>query len=142
MSLDNKADVLKANADFYRALGSGDIEAMRDIWINESQAKCVHPGWPMLYGWEAVSESWKNIFRGGPPAEIEISDVRVRVSGELAWVICIERITQTSDGQTRRGYAQATNVFELRGSSWKLVLHHASPVPVPAGDADSNHNLQ
>lgn len=142
MSLESKEEVLEANSGFYRALRNGDLESMRMVWLNEPEAKCVHPGWPMLYGWEAVNESWKNIFQGGPPAEIEISDVRVHVSGALAWVICIEKISQTSGGQTRRGYAQATNVFELRGSSWLLMIHHASPVPVPAGDAESNHILQ
>ncbi|HVY54960.1 MAG TPA: nuclear transport factor 2 family protein [Thermodesulfobacteriota bacterium] len=142
MTSENKDEVLKANAAFYQALRSGDLKSMSGVWLNEPEAKCVHPGWPMLYGWEAVRESWKNIFKGGPPADIEISDVRVYVSGGLAWVICIEKISQTAGGQTRHGYAQATNVFELRGSSWLLVVHHASPVPMPVGDAVSNHNLQ
>ncbi|HKQ32695.1 MAG TPA: nuclear transport factor 2 family protein [Thermodesulfobacteriota bacterium] len=142
MNADRREEVLKANAGFYRALRSGNLESMREVWLNGPEAKCVHPGWPMLYGWEAVKESWKNIFHGGPPADIEISDERVYVSGELAWVICIEKISQTAGGQTRHGYAQATNVFELRGSSWRLVIHHASPVPMPAGDPGSNHNLQ
>jgi ketosteroid isomerase-like protein len=142
MDIDRKEEVLKANSRFYLALRNGDLESMRRVWLNEPEAKCVHPGWPMLYGWEAVNESWKNIFQGGPPAVIEISDERVHVSGDLAWVICIEKISQTAGGQTRHGYAQATNVFELRDSSWRLMIHHASPVPIPAGDAESNHNLQ
>lgn len=142
MEMERKEEVLEANARFYRALRNGDLESMLRVWLNGPEAKCVHPGWPMLYGWDAVEESWKNIFQGGPPAQIEISDVRVHVSGVFAWVICIEKISQTTGDQTRRGYAQSTNVFELRGSSWRLVIHHASPVPVPAGDGRSNHNLQ
>lgn len=142
MGVNGKEGVLKANLRFYQALRDGDPDSMQEVWLNEPRAKCVHPGWPMLYGWEAIKESWKNIFQAGPPAHIEISDIKAYVAGELAWVICIEKISQTAGDQTRLGYAQSTNVFELSGSSWRLVIHHASPVPVPAGEAASNQNLQ
>jgi ketosteroid isomerase-like protein len=142
MATDRKKEVLETNSRFYQALRDGDLASMKEVWINEPRAKCVHPGWPMLYEWEAIGESWKNIFQSGVPAHIEISDVRVHVSGDLAWVICIEKIIQKAGDETRLGYAQSTNVYELRGPSWRLVLHHASPVPVPAGEAVSNQNLQ
>jgi ketosteroid isomerase-like protein len=142
MEANLKKDVLMANSRFYQALRDSDLVSMGEVWLNEPKAKCVHPGWPMLYGWEAIRESWKNIFQAGTPADIEISDVRVHVSGDFAWVICIEKISQRSGDQTRLGYAQSTNVYELNGPSWRLVLHHASPVPVPAGEAVSNQNLQ
>jgi len=142
MDIKPSDDVLKANSRFYKALGEGNLNSMTEIWLNEPKAKCVHPGWPMLYGWEAIKESWKNIFEAGGPAHIDISDVRIHISGELAWVICIERVSQRVGAQTRLGYAQSTNVFEYSGSSWRLVIHHASPVPVPRGDSASNQNLQ
>jgi len=142
MGADWEQEVLKANSRFYQALRDGDMDSMRNVWINDPKAKCVHPGWPMLYGWEAIKESWKNIFQAGAPARIEISDERVYVSGELAWVICVEKISQRAGDQTRFGYAQSTNVFEMCGSSWRLVIHHASPVPMPAAEAVSNQNLQ
>jgi SnoaL-like domain len=135
-------EVLKANSGFYECVSDGDLEKMKRIWLKEPKAKCVHPGWPMLYGWEAINASWKNIFEAGGPAHIEISDVRGYVSGEMAWVVCIEKISQRVGDQIRLGYAQSTNVFEYSESSWKLVIHHASPIPVPRGEAASNHNLQ
>jgi ketosteroid isomerase-like protein len=142
MEAKRKEEVLQANSKFYQALSDGDLVSMGEVWINEPKAKCVHPGWPMLYGWEAIRESWKNMFQAGTPARIEISDVRVHVSGDLAWVICIEKISQKPGDETRLRYAQSTNVYELSGYSWRLVIHHATPVPVPAGEAVSNHNLQ
>lgn len=137
-----KDQVLKANEKFYGALESGDLELMREVWVKDSKAKCVHPGWPMLYGWDAVIESWKNIFDAGGPAGIEVSDVRIRISGNLAWVVCIEKITQRVGEEVRSVYTQSTNVFQYMDSSWLLVIHHASPVPVPRGEAASNHSLQ
>lgn len=135
-------EVLEANSRFYKALRDADLVSLQEVWTDGPTAKCVHPGWPMLYGWEAIKESWKNIFQAGPPAEIEISDAKAYVSGDLAWVICIEKIIQRAGSETRLGYAQSTNVYERCGSSWRLVIHHASPVPVPAGEAASNRNLQ
>jgi ketosteroid isomerase-like protein len=135
-------EVLTANSGFYECICDGDLDKMKSIWLKEPKSKCVHPGWPMLYGWEAINESWKNIFEAGGPAHIEISDVRGYVSGDTAWVICIEKISQRVGDQIRLGYAQSTNVFEYSASSWKLVIHHASPIPVPRGETTSNHNLQ
>lgn len=134
--------VLKTNEKFYSAIESGDLELMGELWVKDSKAKCVHPGWPMIYGWDAVMESWKNIFAQGGLAGIEISDVRIRILGDLACVICVEKISQRVGEGVRSGYAQSTNVFEYKNSSWLLVIHHASPVPVPRGEASSDHNLQ
>jgi hypothetical protein len=135
-------EVLEANSGFYECMCQGDLVKMQALWLKEPKSKCVHPGWPMLYGWEAINESWKNIFEAGGPAHIGILDVRGFVSGEMAWVICMEKISKRVRDQIRLGYAQSINVFEYSDSSWKLVIHHASPVPVPGGEAASNHKLQ
>ena len=45
-----KHDVLEANDNFYHAVKSGDIGLMDNVWIKDASVKCVHPGWPMLYG--------------------------------------------------------------------------------------------
>lgn len=134
--------VREANEMFYEAICSGDIGLMREVCVRDSRSKCVHPAWPMLYGWEAIEESWKNIFDAGGIADIEISDVRVHVSGQVAWVICIEKIAHRAGDEIRLGYAQCVNVFERSDSSWRLVIHHASPIPEPRGGAASSHNLQ
>ncbi|MCL4244061.1 MAG: nuclear transport factor 2 family protein [Candidatus Dadabacteria bacterium] len=42
----------------------------------------------------------------------------------------------------RIGFAQSTNVFHKTGSGWKLVIHHASPIPMPRTEAASDTNLQ
>lgn len=127
---------------FYEAFGRGDLSLMKEVWLRDSRSKCVHPGWPMLYGWEAIEESWKNIFDAGEITDIEITDVRLRVTGQLALVICIEKIGHRAGDEIRVGYAQSVNVFERSDSSWHLVIHHASPVPEPRGGAASSHSLQ
>ena len=43
----------------------------------------------------------------------------------------IEQVSLSSDGSTR-GYAVATNVFLRTPVGWRLLVHHASPVPAAA----------
>lgn len=142
MNSEMKEQVQKANDTFYSIIRSHDLERMDEIWLNDSRSKCVHPGWPMVYGWEAIKESWKNIFEAGGITDIEVSGVSTDVSGKLAWVICIEKISHKIGEEIHTGYAQSTNVFEYTGSSWKMLIHHASPMPVPGAETESGHNLQ
>lgn len=134
--------VIEANETFYLAVRTGDIDKMGMVWVKDENVKCVHPGWPMLHGWEAVSQSWKNIFESGNQLDIELQDITVEVSGDTAWVICIEKVGYKFGDEVQFGFAQSTNIFKLNGVKWFLVLHHASPIPAPMQDASTNKNLQ
>ncbi len=135
-------EVILANENFYRAIEESDFERMEELWVGSEDDKCVHPGWPMLYGWEAVGESWKSIFENGGPIGIELTDVRAEVSGDVAWVICIEKISHRLGDEVQSGFAQSTNIFVRTDSSWLLSVHHASPMPTPGGEVSSNESLQ
>lgn len=131
MSDEQSEEVLRINEKFYQALENGKLDLMEEIWLKDERAKCVHPGWPMLWGWEAIRQSWKNIFDSGVPIKIQISNVATEVSGDLAWVACIEHVSYVIKDQIQINMAQATNIFERQGSRWLMVHHHASPMPVP-----------
>ena len=137
-----REEVLRANEDFYRAIEESDYGRMEELWVKSEDDKCVHPGWPMLYGWEAVGESWKSIFESGGPIGIELSDVSAQVSGDVAWVICIEKISHRMGDEVQSGFAQSTNIFVRSGSLWLLSVHHASPMPTPGGEDSSHESLQ
>jgi hypothetical protein len=126
---DEYKDLINVNQKFYRALDNGNIELMEDVWLKDEYSKCVHPGWPMLVGWDAIKQSWINIFSSGGPSKIEISNINSEVSGNVGWITCLEQITHRVGEQYQIGLAQTTNIFELHGSKWLMVLHHASPVP-------------
>lgn len=126
-------EVLSVNEMFYKALGSRNLGLMEEVWIKDPRAKCVHPGWPILLGWEAIKQSWKNIFDSGGPTKIQISNVNVEMSGDLAWVTCIEHISHIIRDQVQINMTQATNIFERHGSDWLMIHHHASPMPMPRG---------
>jgi len=142
MTEKQRKEVLEANENFYLAVRRGDIDQLEKLWIKDASVKCVHPGWPMLYGWEAVSQSWKNIFDNGGQLDIELRDINAQISGDTAWVICIEKISYKVGDEIQFGFAQSTNIFKFDGSSWFLVLHHASPIPALRQQDSSNEILQ
>ncbi len=128
MSRSDEDEVRSANQQFYRAFESLALAQMDAAWDHEGQVTCVHPGWPLAEGWPAVRQSWDTIFSNTPAIRFEVSGEHIDVRGELAWVVCIERISSGDD----RGAVLATNVLR-RGSDgrWRLVHHHGSPYVAP-----------
>ena len=131
-------EALQANERFYRALNRLDLAEMERLWSHGSFVRCVHPGWELIVGWEAVRASWEGIFRGssgGPAHSVETADVSVHVVSDLGWVSCIERITLPGRSAS---LAVATNLFQRspeEGLRWEMILHHASLLPLIVAEA-------
>ena len=117
-------NVLAANASFYEAFERRSLEAMASVWDHGDSVVCVHPGWPILRGWPAVEESWRRIFNGPGRNQFIITNDAVLVLGRVAWVTLDENLVD----RTATGTIAATNLFVRDDDSWKLVLHHGSPV--------------
>ena len=128
---ETQSEIRKINQKFYEALTTADISLMDEIWIQGDNVQCVHPGWPLLLGWKEVRESWENIFQSGGLTDIEISNIFIDVVDDTAWLNCTEKLSYMIGEQAVITLAQTTNIFELTGSTWKMVLHHASPMPMP-----------
>ncbi len=140
----DELEVLEANERFYRALNALDLDAMDRIWAHGSFVRCVHPGWELIVGWEAVRASWEGIFRGsgGQGHSVEAADVSVHVVSHLGWTSCIERITLPRGGgrggrSVSSSLAVATNLFQRSAEArarWQMILHHASLLPLVVGE--------
>ena len=120
--------VAEANERFYRAFQALDIAAMDEAWAHGNDVKCVHPGWPLLTGWDAVRESWRAIFENTEEMNFTIADLQVVVRGELGWVTCTENILSEVRGRVGVTAILATNVFARDDDGWRMVHHHASHV--------------
>jgi len=118
----------QTNAAFYRAFEALDLRAMEEVWAHGEHVKCVHPGWPLLTGWEAVRASWETIFLNTQEMRFTLTDVRVAAAGDLAWVTCTENILSDTDGRVGVTSILATNLFERDRGAWRMVHHHASHV--------------
>ena len=127
-----------ANASFYAAFNKRDIEAMKNVWGRDVNATCVHPGWPPLTGFESILNSWEGIFKNSGNMEVQISEVRVLASSDLAWVSCIEKLYTIAESGVLASKVFSTNLFHLEDDVWKMVMHHASPVPDIKKDVSVN----
>ncbi len=121
--------VLAVNDAFYQALQSLDLAQMEAVWWHEDWVRCLHPGWELILGWEAVQESWANIFRSTMQLRVSISRLLVHVWGDTAWVSCLEHVTSTLEGDFTTAMVEATNIFVRRDSHWRMVHHHTTPLP-------------
>jgi ketosteroid isomerase-like protein len=121
------AQVRRANERFYRAFESLDMALMTAVWVQTERAKCVHPGWDLLEGWDRVAQSWAAIFANTAYMRFVITDVAVHLYGHVAWVTCVENLSHVA-GSTQISRILATNVYEQHDDDWYIVHHHASPV--------------
>ena len=117
-----------ANARFYEAFEALDLAAMEDVWARGPHVKCVHPGWPLLTGWDAVRESWRAIVANTAEMRFTIADVRAERAGDVGWVTCTENILSDVGGRVAVTAILATNLFARDGEEWKMIHHHASHV--------------
>ena len=90
---------------------------------------CVHPGWSPLNGFEPIMESWQGIFKNSGNMDIQVSDVTVTASEDLAWVSCVEKLYTIASNGVLASKVFSTNLFQLNEGSWKMIMHHASPMP-------------
>ena len=126
--MSDTADVEETNARFYRAFETLDIAEMDRVWVQGEHVRCVHPGWPLLCGWEAVRTSWQTIFANTEEMRFTLTDVTVNAGEELAWVTCTENILSEVNGRVTVTAILATNLFERGADGWRLVHHHGSHV--------------
>lgn len=129
MTSDYELQVLEVNKRFYAALEALDLSQMSEVWLHEDWVKCVHPGWGLIVGWENISESWERIFRHTREIRIQLSYVTVRIEGPLAWVCCLENISNRFGEGVETAQAFSTNLFMLQNGGWLLIHHHASLTP-------------
>ena len=126
--MSEKQELLLANEAFYRCFEKKSIETLSEICSQGAATTCIHPGRKALKGWENIRTSWFQIFKNTNYLEIETEILSAEVSGNLGYVILIEKLFQVVRGQKMEAQSMATNIFEYMGGKWYLIHHHGSPI--------------
>ena len=119
---------MDAEAAFYEAFESKDVDAMMTVWDNSADVVCIHPMGPDLNGSDSVRDSWKILFDQGPNLTFNVDTIQYMEDDEMAIHVVRQNITVNDDAQNMPVII-ATNVYRKTGSGWQMVLHHSSPGP-------------
>ena len=133
------AAVTAANDQLYAAFEAGDLDAMGTLWVDGEMAdvaRCVHPGADAVIGRESVLRSWALIMANTDYLQFIVTEVSAVIEGDLAVVTCTENVLASggADRPLGAGRALTTNGFIRLAGSWRMWLHHASPVLSDATD--------
>ena len=125
---------------FYEALEAADLEAMMEVWAEDEEIVCVHPGWPRLAGHKQIRENWAAIFRSGERLKFHLS-AQVCMQGMMLSVHSLHENVLVAGEKKARPAVVTTNVYLRTESGWRMIVHHASvsPPPPAAPEPDSPH---
>ena len=122
-----------AESAFYEALEKRDLEAMMEVWSEDEELVCIHPGAVRLTGYEAIRESWQRIFQSGQRLKIRLTTLIQVTSGMIAIHSLHENLSAPEERAS--GTSVATNIYIRAAHGWRMIVHHASPAalaPEPA----------
>lgn len=130
-----------AEAAFYEAFTKGDLDAMMEVWADDDDIYCIHPGGARMSGVVQVRDSWRKIFAAGQSLRFQLRGQHYVNGMMLSAHSVYEHINVA--GETRaRGPMIATNIYLRTEHGWRMVAHHASAVPAPAAAAESEPRRQ
>jgi len=118
-------------AAFYEALEAADLEAMMEVWAEDEEVVCVHPGWPRLSGYEQIRENWAQIFSSGERLKVRLSE-QLCVQGMMLSVHSLHENILVAGEPRARPPVVTTNVYLRTAGGWRMVVHHGSIAPQAA----------
>ena len=117
-----------ANAAFYAAFERLDYDAMAALWARSVQVSCVHPGWDLVLGYDAVMQSWRGIFDGTSEIHFRSEDMQVTAGSGMGWVVSRETLSTSVQGLPVENTLSTINTYVLESGVWRIAHHHAAPL--------------
>lgn len=118
---------------FYEALEQGDVERLMQVWAEDEEVVCIHPGGNRLVGVHAVRAAWQDILAH---SAIPVHPVRRHIIQGMMNAVhtLVEQVTVSTREGPRTVNFYATNVYQKGATGWRMVLHHSSQAPDDAGE--------
>ena len=115
-----------AEQAFYQAFRELDMASMRELWVESSEAYCIHPSGQLFKGWESILSSWARMFRVAEKPRVQFSLINQNQSAELAVHLVVERVGPVTATAQAGVVMFATNVYQLTPQGWRMFGHHAA----------------
>ncbi len=113
---------------FYDALEQADLDGLMALWSDDDEIVYIPPGGTRLIGHHAIRAAWRETFANGA-VHVRPTQTHVLQTAVVSMHSVIEQVLLNHDGQTSIISLIASNVFFKGPRGWRLVLHHASPLP-------------
>ena len=114
-----------AEEAFYDAIARADLDALMNLWAEDEEIICIHPGGQPLSGHHAIRESWQQIFASNPRFRVHVRR-SVRWKGVLLAVHSVVESLYLGDDSTPHGPVLSTHVFQRGAKGWRLLSRHSS----------------
>ena len=127
----NYATPQDAEQAFYRAFEHADLVEMMAVWAEDDDIVCVHPGGGRHSGVVEIRESWRQIFSQGPRLRFRLAGNRMVPGRALSIHSVYEHVSAVGDPRPTHSVL-STNIYLLTDRGWRMLIHHASPLPESA----------
>jgi ketosteroid isomerase-like protein len=118
-----------AEAAFYAAFATRDLDAMMAVWASDDSVACIHPMAAPLDGRAAVAAGWHSMFEAAGQFQVRV-ELAHEIRGTNQVVRIVREYLVIGQETEPRPPILATNLYRKQGESWHMVLHHASPLQV------------
>lgn len=125
-------DVREASVKFYAALNrmaNGDAGPMAERWSWNADVTALHPIGGREVGWGKVGTSFDQVAQAASEGRIRLDDQLIRVAGELAYEVGVERGSLALAGRHAELDQRVTNIYRKEAGKWKVVHHHTDLSP-------------
>lgn len=126
--------------EFSEAVATKDIKKIMSFYVPGDELLVFDAFTPRQYkGATAYQKDYEDFFAAYPgPAKSTITDLTIKVSGNMAYTRCIDQFTITgTDNKPIDMILRATDVLEKRNGKWLIIHEHISfPADPFSGKAD------
>ncbi len=131
--MDEKSAVLAADDRFFAALNemfTGDLGPIKDLWSHADDVVYMGPTEVLLVGWPAVLADWEKQAAMNLGGHIGPTERHMTLGGGIAVVHHRAKgVNNDAEGKMVEVSLRGTNVFRKEDGAWKMIAHHADPLP-------------
>ena len=136
----DEATIRNIYKEFSDAVASKDINKIMSIYAPGNELLAFDAFIPRQYkGVASYQKDYENFLSAFPgPARSTISDLTIKISGNLAYASCIDQWTVTDSSNNKIDMIlRCTDVLEKKQGKWQVIHEHIScPIDPATGKAD------